>query len=1375
MNPRDESSPAAPQAASSKPTHVVGIGASAGGLEPLETFFDNLEPDTGMAFIVVQHLSPDFKSLMNELLSRHTQMKIQRVEEGMTLEANSVYLIPPRKIMTIEEGQFRLAEVGKAPAENMIIDPFFRSLGKQYGQQAVAIILSGSGSDGSRSMEEIAARGVLTIAQKPETAAFDSMPRSAIQTECVDLVLDPSAMPIALADHARSDLKGKVKNSEPLDYDTTSTTRYAPCFKVLYDTYGIDFSHYKATTVERRIERRMTMLGINQFEKYCEMLQHREEELNLLYQDLLIGVTRFYRDPEAFKVLEEKVFPLLLHKEDGEDLRLWVCGCATGEEAYSLAISLRETAAKLGVERRFKIFATDTHSHSLSKASAGIYPAQSLEYLDQTLIAKYFRAEGDRYRVSKWLREQIVFSEQNVLRDPPFTKIDLVSCRNMLIYFKIAAQKRALSMLHFALRKGGVLFLGSSENLGSLSDEFETIDHQGKIYRKLREINLTSRHGHPLTGGLTSNRMQNRYAKDAAEGGQRLGRVYDAVLDKHMPPSLLLNRKGEVLHVFGDAGEYVKVLKGRVSHDLRDMVEGDLRIALTTGLQKLSKSRERVEYRGVQLQRNGDGVRLDLVLEYLGQTEALRDYIFVHLKEVEAERFPTLPKETASSNGESTAKPADGIAQERIDFLEQELKYTRENLQSTVEQLETSNEELQATNEEMIASNEELQSTNEELHSVNEELYTVNAEYERKNRELEQLASDMDNLLESTRIGTIFVDRNLSIRKFTPTIEDNFKLLPQDIGRPIDHIATDIQDEIDWKTNIRKVIESGNSSEREVTNRAGKHFLKRILPYYNSSDAIDGAVITFIDIDRVKTVEQQLRELNRTLEQRVEERTKQIQESELINRLIVDISGVAVWEMDAQSRDLKWKDNLAHGFGYQSEDIGTQTKWLKQIESSAQERILGHLNACLAGDEDTFQDEVSFQHADHTAMQILLWGTAVRDDAGNITRMVGAMLDVTILKNTQIELENQKQWLVDMIESASDSVLVLDKEYRVVLFNDATNQAFQHWQGHSLNTGDNVLDLMWNDEDRQKVRDLWGAALRGEEAYRIDEFASREGEVAYYSIVVNPVKNVNGEIVAAVGFSRNITQQMEDEKRLRSVETEKIKLQHSNEALEQFAYLASHDLQEPLRMVTSFVGLLADKFEGGLDSEGQEYMQYILGGAQRMKLLIDNLLQYSRLSSGKQRLSQVSMRQAIDDAQANLHVSLQETEAKVEVAEEVFKVEADFQHMVQLWQNLIGNALKFRRDEAPHVRIQAEEKGSNIHYSIHDNGIGIPENQLGKIFTVFHRLHTQQKYPGTGIGLTMCEKIVQRHHGRIWVESKEGQGTSFHFLLPKKQPPAAGE
>ncbi|MEP6652184.1 MAG: chemotaxis protein CheB [Myxococcales bacterium] len=885
------------------PQFVVGIGASAGGLNALERFFDHLPKDTGMAFVVIQHLSPDFKSLMDELLARHTDLPIHPVEDGMPVEPDNVYLIPARKEMIISDGRLLLSDRERQQELTLPIDVFFRSLARDCGPRGVAIVLSGSGTDGSRGIRDVHEAGGLVIVQDIASAQFDGMPRTASEVGVAQWLLAPEDMPQVLLNH------DSLRREQALSVggETEEVKGIGAVYQMLQEQFGIDFTHYKPTTVTRRIERRLALARSSNVDEYVQRLRDDREELDVLYRDLLIGVTRFFRDQEAFTLLEERVLPELLQREPRQEpLRFWVAGCATGEEVYSLAIVLRELMEKLG-ERPVQIFATDVHRGSIDRASQGIYDADAVVNVSKERLARYFLRMGDAYQVVADLRQMVVFAQHNVIKNAPFTRVDFVSCRNLLIYLQPAVQQKVLSLFHFALKRGGVLFLGPSETAGIVARDFEVIDKHWRLYRKHTDTRMpVDARMAPITlvdprtalHTLAPAPLLNPRAPGApgAPGAryslaQLLG-TYDALLEDVMPPSLLVAEGGELVHAFGGASRFLRLRDGRQHLDVLDVVDSDLKMVLVGGLKRALNEPAPIVFKGVRIETSGaEGVYKVTIRRVRGRTGA-PPHLLIAFDSVDG------VKPVAREPG--TEIDLDQISREQLRGLEAELSHTKENLQAAIEELETSNEELQASNEELQASNEELQSTNEELQSVNEELYTVNAEYQRKIGELTELANDMDNLLASTEIGTVFMDRQLRIRKFTPQIAETFSLLPHDVGRPIDTFAHKM-DHPELVDDLKRVLASGEPVERELQGVRDRTFFLRILPY-RAKGTIDGVVLTMIDVSGLKAAEDAL-----------------FHERYLLNSLLATVPD-AIYFKDAAGRFIRTNRAMADRLGLKNPD-----------------------------------------------------------------------------------------------------------------------------------------------------------------------------------------------------------------------------------------------------------------------------------------------------------------------------------------------------------------------------------------------------------------------------------------------------------------------
>jgi len=842
-------------AADSQPRFpIVGIGASAGGLEAFEQFFTNLPPDTGMAFVLVQHLDPTHKSILVDLVRRYTRMQVFEVEDGMQVKPDCAYIIRPNRDMAILNGNLHLIEPLAPRGQRLPIDYFFRSLAQDQQERAVAIVLSGTGSDGTLGIKAVKGEGGMVMVQSPESSRYDGMPRSALNTGVADYVMPAEDMPgqlIAYADMAIA--KHVNKKQLPLP---TAEDDIKKVYILLRSQTGHDFSLYKDNTILRRIDRRMSVNQISELRSYVRYLQQNPLEIETLFKELLIGVTNFFRDPAAFETLREKVIPAIFDgRPRDRAVRIWVPGCSTGEEAYTIAMLVKDYMETHKLVHEVHIFATDIDGEAIEAARQGIYPDSIAVDVPADYLKRYFVHKDSTLQVEQTLREIMVFATQSIIKDPPFSRLDLVSCRNLLIYMGGELQKRILPLFHYALRPEGFLFLGHSESLGDSDKLFSSVDRKWKIFRSKGGLTPgMPRLGFPISHAELD--VEGYRLDDRSHGGQR--RSYRDITEKmllkgHTPAAVLVDENNNALFVHGGTGDYLEPARGEATLNLLSMARQDLRLEITTALRRARNQKTDVRVEGVRIGKD-EGARLvDISVRMVPEPPALHGLLLVLFEQ------RSLPE---SSGGSKDKTVVSGAAEERVRELEHELAATEEHLQTTVEELETSNEELTSTNEEMQSSNEELQSTNEELEtskeelqSVNEELMTVNTELETKVHELSQSNNDMNNLLAATEIGTLFLDMDLNIKRFTPSATQLIKLIQGDVGRPLSDIAHEL-DGVNLVERSSEVIDSLIPFEHEVHSDDERYYLLRILPYRTTRNTIDGVVITFVNITVQHNAEQ---------------------------------------------------------------------------------------------------------------------------------------------------------------------------------------------------------------------------------------------------------------------------------------------------------------------------------------------------------------------------------------------------------------------------------------------------------------------------------------------------------------------------------------
>jgi two-component system CheB/CheR fusion protein len=832
---------------------IVGIGASAGGLEALEQFFSNMPVDSGMAFIVIQHLDPTHPGIMPELLQRITHMKVLQAADQLKVKPNCVYVIPPNKSLSILNDTLHLFEPIESRGLRLPVDIFFKSLADDRLDKSIGIILSGMGSDGSMGLKAIKEKNGFVLVQDPDNAKFDGMPRSAIETVNADIVANAEELPVKLINL----LKFVPSVKTDTEIDSKIKSNLDKIIILIREQTGHDFSLYKKNTLFRRIERRKGVHQIDKIQNYVRFLQENPSELDILFKELLIGVTSFFRDTAVWKKFKEEILPTLFNElPDGYVLRAWIPGCSTGEEAYSLAIIFKEVieTAKKHKNLTLQIFATDIDTDAIEKARKGVFLANISADVSPERISRFFTIDGDGFRINSQIREMVVFAPQNIIKDPPFTKLDILTCRNMLIYMEPELQKKLMVLFNYSLNPGGIMLLGTAETLGNNKDGFKEVDNKLKIYKRsskglspeLIDFPSSFYHKKPLSTNITTPKV--------IENIQTI--TDNILLQRFAPASVLVNEKGDIIYITGRTGKYLEPVAGKANWNIYAMAREGLRHELPVAFRKTLQSFDPVVLHNIKIGTNGGTQFVDVTLQRIEAPEAVRGMIMVVFNDV----APVIEHKVGKR-----------ISSTRQKELELELQRNHEELQSTREEMQTSQEELKSTNEELQSTNEELQSTNEELttskeemQSLNEELQTVNIELQSKVNDLVNANNDMKNLLNSTEIATLFVDKELNIRRFTDPITHIFKLRNTDLGRPFTDLVTDLlYPEID--SHALQVLKTLTSIETAKATVSDKWFNVRIMPYRTLDDRIDGLVITFSDITKYKKLEEELKEANEAL------------------------------------------------------------------------------------------------------------------------------------------------------------------------------------------------------------------------------------------------------------------------------------------------------------------------------------------------------------------------------------------------------------------------------------------------------------------------------------------------------------------------------
>jgi two-component system CheB/CheR fusion protein len=1310
------------------PFYVVGIGASAGGLEAFLELLRALPPRAGMAFVVVQHLEPNSESQLADILSRATPMPVVQAEEGMLVERDHVYVIPPNTVMIIKNGALHLAPRSESDKPHYPIDAFFESLATDQGPNAVGVVLSGGASDGAQGIRSIKRKGGITFSQDEQSAKSGGMPHSAIATGAVDFVLPPAKI---------ADELTKIEfnpyltiPAERLEESVVSGEADGELQKILQlvqHATSMNFSEYKQSTIRRRIGRRLVVHHLGKLSEYIEYLETHPGEIDDLYRDLLISVTSFFREPEMFEALSKAISQYVENRSGDEPFRLWVPGCATGEEAYSIAITAFEVLQASRKAFPLQVFGTDISDSAIERARAGIYPEKMQEDISPERLRRFFSRSDSGYRISQQIRESCVFARHDLTSDPPFSHMDLVSCRNVFIYLTSALQQRVLPALHYSLKSEGLLVLGSAETIGNRSDLFGVFDNDNRIYSKksvpgrfMMQPKLVSPQERlPLTDSSPRNRLPIPALLELEARAARILR------DLYSPPGVLIDADMQVLHFHGQTGSFLEQVPGETNLNLLRLVRESLVYPLRKAVDAAVSSKQPVHESGIPLEDNGQArmVRLSVI--------PISD---------EARSCLVLFEEEPGTDGDRPARgrerSEDSSALElQFAHAERELAQTRDYLRKIIEQHEATTEELRAANEEARSSNEELQSTNEELRtakeelqSSNEELTTINDELKHRNQELDLTTNDLSNILSAATIPIAMVGMDLRLRRFTPAAERMLGFASSDIGRPISDIPHALH-LANLSEMLLETIQTLGAQQRRVQDRQGRWYTLFVRPYRTIDDRIDGAVMALLDIDEsVRSLQQA--ELARALADGIVETVQHpllVLDSDLhvarANAAFYKVFGVRPEETLKQSID----------------DLGNGQWKVPELRRLLEQALLRDV---------PFRDlELTHDFPDIGKKTLRLNGRRiVRPDAA--ADVLLAIEDVTE-RQEAAEIQYRR-----LFEAAKDGIIVLESPSgRVVDINPYLLQLSRYPKAEFLGRPFPELPLFLESEEMRRL--VPETVEKGVTRYDSVPLRARDGREAVVEIVANGYR-VKERSLIQVNI-RDVTERRRSEEALRQ----------SNLDLQQFAFAASHDLQEPLRTITSFLELFQSENQGKLGAKSDEQIQHITSAAVRMRQLVLDLLGYSQAARADMRVTDVHLEAVLAAAIMNLQLAIQSSHANI-TFDPLPLVSADEAQILRLLQNLVGNSIKYHGPEPPRIHLSARQAGPEWIFSVKDNGIGIDPKYTDHIFTVFKRLHGRE-YPGTGIGLAVCKRIVERHGGRIWVDSKRGEGATFYFTLPDRK------
>jgi two-component system CheB/CheR fusion protein len=1316
---------------------IIGIGSSAGGLEALTQLISNMPADLGVPFVIAQHLSPTHRSLLVQLIERETSMAVREVGDNAPPDPNTVYITPANSNVVYREGRLHLSrpEAGASPRPS--VNMFLSSVAEEIGEDAIGVILSGTGTDGAAGIRAIKAAGGFTLAQEPRSAKYNGMPQAAIDTGCVDFVLTPAQIAEEIALLVRS--RGVVAALD--NRDKAPATLKKLLLKVRQRT-KVDFSGYKETTLWRRIERRMVASRLSTLDDYYKFISNEPEELDRLAKDILISVTAFFRDKDAFDRLAETVNEIVKRKRPGEEIRVWVPGCATGEEAYSVAILFAQALKDDLTSRRLQIFATDIDAEAMAVARRAVYPQAALAEMEPALVQRYFVTFGEGYEVAKVLREHIVFARQDLTQDPPFLRLDLITCRNVLIYFQPSLQNSVLPIFHYALAQNGYLFLGKSETVYGHTDKFELVDRKAKVFRRQGALTKPLTFAAPTLPAAANDSRHPERVRTPREV------LIDAATKVYLPASVLVNGELEILHSYGDTAGFLEFPTGRPSLNLVDALSRPWRVEAQSLLHRARQKKLSVTGR-TRLQKRGDENAYRLAVHPLPDDSGSLRFLVCFEKIDE----PVAREPEVSSDVSNVA----------VKELQDELLSTREHLQTVIEELETSNEEMQALNEELQAANEELQSTNEELEtsneelqSTNEELTTVNDELQIKATELSEVNTDLENVQNSVPYPLVVVDENSRVTRYNELAERLFKLGSTSIGLATSEIVAPFGI-AGLSVKIARVLETRQAHEEQVEHRDQVHLL-RISPCNFSSRGASGAIVSVVDTTALISAEREVR--------RSSERLMAVMNNRAALLTVKDLRGRYEFANPA----------FCEFFGLDAGEVLGRQEYDLLSEDAAVLFRDRDLTALRSPEPIETQDTVRIDGVEHQLLSIRF---PLRDEAGEYDAVCTIATDITARVRAEELLRDSESLNLAILDALPANVAVLDQRGRIFLVNEAWRRfARENGAPPEANywIGTNYMDTCNAPPTQPDVLATQARAgiaevLAGRRAsFALEYPCHAPTQQRWYVMHVIHLGSVSA---AAVVVHSDITARMQMENELRGlnhdleqrVNERTMRLNASNRELEAFAYSVSHDLKAPLRAIAGFSHALADDYGSVIDTQGHDYLKRIIAASTNMSSLIDELLQLSRLARSELHIEPVDLSAMARESCEQHCRANPERKAECLIAPEI-RAAGDPRLLRVVVDNLLDNACKFTQPK-PLAKIEfgMRERDGKLVYFVRDNGVGFDMSYKDKLFLPFQRLHSSADFPGSGIGLANVWRIVQLHGGEIWAESTQGYGATFYFTL----------
>lgn len=1321
-------------------TPIVAIGASAGGLKQITALLGALPDDTGAAYVVIQHLSSEHTSQLPELLSRATDLDVVAIEDGMPARGNRVHVLPEDAVLGIEGGHFRLSPKTQEPSPT-IIDTFMRALARAHGSRVIGIILSGSGHDGALGLKSIKLEGGLTLVQDPETAEHPSMPRSAIDSASPDYVLETGALVEPLCNHLNHNLPREPRRERDLnaagsDIDDVTLERALDVLRSTEEKR--DFSNYKPNMLKRRLNRRMGLSGIDNADSYIRRLQDDAKERLALSQDFLISVTDFFRDAEAYAVLRTRVIPQLLADRDPADtIRVWVPGCASGEEAYSIAILLDEAIQQTGKAYKFIVFASDIDTRALETARIGRYPESIASDLPARHLRLYFDKTDDHYRVSHNLRERVVFARQNVTEDPPYSRLDLVSCRNLLMYLQTETQKRVIATFHFALQPRGFLFLGSSETLNGRIDLFETLDKNAGLFQRIG-VQHAARNELPFAAPHSGSR---RHVPASAsptmshhDDPEKIAR--DLLLRENVPAAVLINRKLEVLCSYGPTHDFLALPFGASSLSLPDLVRQTYRSHIRALTHRAFRDASPAETTAAPHNNDEHIVRINV--RPLHEPESARGLALVTFERVRRA---------------AATRHADG-AGDNEHRLADELEATRSELNTTIQALEASNEDLKGSHEEVLSMNEELQSTNEELEtskeelqSINEELTTVNTELENKVGELETAHNDLQNLFAGTNVATLFLDKGLCIKRFTPAIKDLLSLIASDVGRPLNDISLKFDDP-ELESDAERAMEDLVQCDKEVRT-AERWYQRRILPYRTQSNTIDGVVITFADITELKQAALE----SAASEQRLD--------------LAMGAINGGMWDMHLQTdTDYARPDRvylsarLKQLLGFANDQFPDSLQaWEERVVESDRAAFSNILERRAAGAAGL---HYRIRHRDGSIRWFASYGTLIDDTTQTSSRWIGMDRDITEQKLSDRHIEQTRARLQLLADAVSEMVGYIDTNETFQFVNQAFNSGFGYAAGEV--TG-RTLTQVFSNAAYAELRPCLDAALAGHSANCHVEQSMAQAR--NHKLMINHVPQiVDGQTTGVYLLITHYEQRGRRASDHFDKQSSLVYLQRLATIGEMTSTLA-HDIKQPLTAINTYAGALKRMVHAGRDPDDiasalDKIADQVQHASDMVSLTRDFVVERNADDNEVDINILVHRAVALTESLARKH----HIEIHLDLYTPVPAMQCLTIQIEQVIINLMVNAmdaLEAVDRDARSLTLRTRPIDDHaVELSVTDTGEGIPSEKLGRVFEAFYT----SKLDGTGLGLALSKTIVESHGGTIWATSKLDEGATFFVRLP---------